>query len=410
MCATTSGLTKPTTNMGGIRNDLIPMESNRTPELQITLRNRQIRPEQVKSYANYCVSSPTSTASKFMHFGEYNSSAEDDPLYLYPYSAEQDDTPSDDEYNPNEGDESNDVVCCRKGYTRRRSARGKPTPADPGWTAKHHRRHFVHHNYHDHSEDMEEYPIFTAGNVNALSAKGGVVTPFPLVLYNMLDSAEDQGFSGIVSWLPHGRAFSVYDSKSFVEQVMPKFFRQSKISSFQRQLNLYGFCRLTGQSSDRGGYYNEFFLRGRPDLTAKMHRTRVKGTGVRTSSNPHDEPNFYEMTFMGSGDCFQNTPIPLPTVRSSEMNHLHELDVVTSSIPCDIVAYNQGELDASAASLDTLQYQKAEDPIAMDIGDVDTTELALFLKDVDLASEDLQKGDPAMLTGVDIHHVDSIPV
>ena len=389
--------------MGGMRNDIIPMEGDRGHKLESTLRDGHLRPEPVKSYANDCASSPISTASKFMNFGEYNSSAEDDPLYLYPYSPDQDDDPS-------EGDESNDRECCRKSYTRRRSARGKPTPAHPGWTAKHHRRHFVHHNYHDHSEDREEYPIFMAGSVNALSAKGGVVTPFPLVLYSMLDSADDMGFSSIVSWLPHGRAFSVYDSKSFVEQVMPKFFRQSKISSFQRQLNLYGFCRLTGQSSDRGGYYNEFFLRGRPDLTANMHRTRVKGTGVRTSSNPNDEPNFYEMTFMGSGDRFQNTSIPLPMVKSSEMNEFQKHDLVPSSIPCDIVAYNQGELDASAASLDTLHYEKADAPTAMDIGDVDTTELALFLKDVDLASEDLLKGEPTLLAGVNFDQVDSIPV
>lgn len=57
------------------------------------------------------------------------------------------------------------------------------------------------------------------------------------------------------SWLPHGRAFLVHKPDEF-KDLLPRFFKLSKIPSFQRQLNLYGFNRLT-RISDRGAYYHE---------------------------------------------------------------------------------------------------------------------------------------------------------
>ena len=42
----------------------------------------------------------------------------------------------------------------------------------------------------------------------------------------------------LITWSPTGRAFSISDSKLFAEQVLPSYFRTSKFSSFQRNLNL----------------------------------------------------------------------------------------------------------------------------------------------------------------------------
>lgn len=77
-----------------------------------------------------------------------------------------------------------------------------------------------------------------------------------------------------------------------------RHFKQTKLTSFQRQLNLYGFRRLT-QGADAGAYYHEKFLRARPALCQQMVRQKVKGTGHKQPADAKTEPNFYLMPVVG---------------------------------------------------------------------------------------------------------------
>lgn len=115
--------------------------------------------------------------------------------------------------------------------------------------------------------------------------RGGVYEPFPSKLHRMLATVEEAGLSGAVSWKSHGRAFQVNHVNQFVHTILPKFFRQTKLTSFQRQLNLYGFRRII-HGTDSGAYYHELFLRGKPFLCRAMVRTKVKGKSrVRVEVN-----------------------------------------------------------------------------------------------------------------------------
>jgi len=173
---------------------------------------------------------------------------------------------------------------------RRRSSSRRPT----GSTKKNSPmdRPVVDHTYTDHYHDAEVTAIMD--NSAKKNSRGGVTTPFPEKLHAMLSSGD---LDVVVGWQPHGRAFLIRDKDVFVNKVMPKYFNQTKLTSFQRQLNLYGFVRLTAPGDDRGTYYHSLFLRGRPDLCHLMHRTRIKGNGMKAAASPNTEPSFYQMEF-----------------------------------------------------------------------------------------------------------------
>lgn len=63
---------------------------------------------------------------------------------------------------------------------------------------------------------------------------------FPEKLHELLKKIEEEGLEHIISWQPHGRCFAIHKKDQFVNEVMPRFFMQTKLTSFQRQLNLYG--------------------------------------------------------------------------------------------------------------------------------------------------------------------------
>lgn len=146
------------------------------------------------------------------------------------------------------------------------------------------------HAYHDYSDQPDSGKFVR-------KKTGGVTVPFPEKLMNMLEN-ESVHRPDIVSWSVHGRSFVVRRPRAFALEVMAGYFRQSKITSFQRQLNLYGFRRIT-QGRDAGAYYHEMFLRGKPHLLAKMVRQKVKGTGHKQPTDVSSEPNFYAMPCLG---------------------------------------------------------------------------------------------------------------
>ena len=127
--------------------------------------------------------------------------------------------------------------------------------------------------------------------------RGGVSEPFPEKMHRMLKETEEEGNSDIVSFFSHGRAFCVHDIDRFVTEIMPRYFKQSRWNSFARQLNLYGFIRIT-KGPGAGGYYHELFLKGRVSLSYHMRRVGVPQGGDRRklkASNNTPEPDFYSM-------------------------------------------------------------------------------------------------------------------
>lgn len=77
----------------------------------------------------------------------------------------------------------------------------------------------------------------------ARTGKRGVPQQFPRRLFEMLDfetknADADPQYHKVIAWSESGKSFRIFDVAAFSTNVLPKFFRTSKFSSFQRNLNL----------------------------------------------------------------------------------------------------------------------------------------------------------------------------
>lgn len=70
---------------------------------------------------------------------------------------------------------------------------------------------------------------------------------------DILSNEENQH---VISWLPHGNGFVIHKKKTFANEVLPKYFKASKFTSFTRKLNRWGFSRVP-RGPETGSYYHK---------------------------------------------------------------------------------------------------------------------------------------------------------
>jgi len=112
------------------------------------------------------------------------------------------------------------------------------------------------------------------------TGKRGVPQQFPRRLYKMLQSESGNPSHNIIKWSESGGAFQIADISTFSSLVLPMYFKTSKFSSFQRNLNLYGFSKVR-KGPDTNMYRHPAFLRGRPELLSQLKKSTQSADKVR---------------------------------------------------------------------------------------------------------------------------------
>eukprot|EP00903_Cladosiphon_okamuranus_P007768 g7523.t1 len=113
---------------------------------------------------------------------------------------------------------------------------------------------------------------------------------FPYILHDLLKNEP----KSVVTWTRTGTAFGILDNEAFGRDVLSSYFKHNKFSSFQRQLNLYGFRKIV-KGRESGCYMHPSFLRDRPDLLSEVRRGVVPPC-----------PESYTRKVYGSGPRFMN--------------------------------------------------------------------------------------------------------
>lgn len=152
---------------------------------------------------------------------------------------------------------------------------------------------------------------------------------FPWKLHRVLEESEPCGFNDIVSWQGN-RSFKVHDPKNFEKSIMKKFFNQTRYKSFQRQLNIYGFERIT-VGTDIGSYTHHLLVRGKPNICRFMVRTKVKNKGSKAITDKMGVGMSMSAIASGSRSLVQD---PNAMSMSMSLSHSHPMSIAGNRSGC----------------------------------------------------------------------------
>jgi hypothetical protein len=106
------------------------------------------------------------------------------------------------------------------------------------------------------------------------------------------EAAGNEKEKHIISWLPHGKAFKIYQRDAFVKVIMPRFFKTAKLSHLSDTLRIWGFRRLKMAGKDKGAFFHINFVRGDASLTRHLSRQQMK-EAMASWPGPDGEPDLY---------------------------------------------------------------------------------------------------------------------
>uniref|UniRef100_A0A0N4ZQK2 HSF_DOMAIN domain-containing protein n=1 Tax=Parastrongyloides trichosuri TaxID=131310 RepID=A0A0N4ZQK2_PARTI len=104
----------------------------------------------------------------------------------------------------------------------------------------------------------------------------------PVFLVKLWNIVNDPALDHIIEWDESGLSFHIKDSYAFCKEVLPQYFKHGNLNSCVRQLNMYGFRKITTiekssligcqNAADNLEFSHPYFVRGRYDLLCNIKR------------------------------------------------------------------------------------------------------------------------------------------
>ncbi|KAI0345230.1 hypothetical protein BDW22DRAFT_1354137 [Trametopsis cervina] len=127
----------------------------------------------------------------------------------------------------------------------------------------------------------------TRGESSHLSkAAQKVVPPFLQKLYEIVNDAKNDE---LIRWSENGDSFYVLNHERFAREVLGRWFKHQKFTSFVRQLNMYGFHKIphlqqgvlkSETDTEPWHFEHPHFHRGQPDLLCLIQRKKQPAHGA----------------------------------------------------------------------------------------------------------------------------------
>ncbi|KAE9550677.1 hypothetical protein FO519_006120 [Halicephalobus sp. NKZ332] len=128
----------------------------------------------------------------------------------------------------------------------------------------------------------------------------------PLFLIKLWNIVEDPTYFDIIRWDDSGYSFHILDPYSFCRNILPQYFKHNNLNSLIRQLNMYGFRKMTPiertslaraeSDQDHLEFSHPCFVRDHPELLVHIKRktSHNKKEDVSGIAPPKDFSNVLE--------------------------------------------------------------------------------------------------------------------
>ncbi|XP_017049852.1 heat shock factor protein isoform X2 [Drosophila ficusphila] len=136
--------------------------------------------------------------------------------------------------------------------------------------------HFKHESEEEEDDEEEYRPTRTMHSFGDAGAIGSGVPAFLAKLWRLVD---DEDTNRLICWTKDGNSFVIQNQAQFAKELLPLNYKHNNMASFIRQLNMYGFHKIT--SIDNGGlrfdrdeieFSHPFFKRNSPYLLDQIKR------------------------------------------------------------------------------------------------------------------------------------------
>ncbi|CAH8665704.1 Heat shock factor protein 2 [Schistosoma haematobium] len=109
---------------------------------------------------------------------------------------------------------------------------------------------------------------------------GPPVQSIPAFLTKLKLLVDDEETNDLIYWDPHGTSFHIRDGNRLAKELLPLYFKHNNLSSFIRQLNMYGFRKINRvdpslplkSDTEDMEFSHPYFIRNKDILLSKIQR------------------------------------------------------------------------------------------------------------------------------------------
>jgi hypothetical protein len=131
---------------------------------------------------------------------------------------------------------------------------------------------------------------------NQAQSSQSSITAFLAKLWALVN---DSSCDDLIAWDPTGGSFHVYDQSRFAREILPRYFKHNNFASFIRQLNMYGFRKMStiehgSLKSERDDieFAHPHFIRGQDSLLELIKR-RAPDNQQKTNTSGGINQSFF---------------------------------------------------------------------------------------------------------------------